>query len=163
MPCANCGAVVDGWGWDDPDIDSVGGLILGDGMAPTSGAATLWLDTDNDGVFGSAGDTMIASTALDPSGAYELINVSFESAGMVIDGWGWDDPDIDSIGGQLAGWGWDDPDIDGAETPVNRNGDNQIDWGFGDDEIDWGFGDDEIDWGFGDDEIDWGFGDDEID
>ena len=127
--CTDCGVVVDGWGWDDPEIDSVGGMIAGDGQAPTAGTATFWLDTDLDGVFGSSGDVSLTSMDLDAIGEYEITEVSFADAGLVIDGWGWDDPEIDYVGGTLDGWGWDDPEIDSGAT---------TDWGFGDDEIDSG-------------------------
>ncbi len=145
--CMNCGVVVDGWGWDDPEIDSVGGTILGDGAFPSAGTATLWLDADSNGIFGTAGDTQIASGSLDSLGAYAMENVSLQNTAVVIDGWGWDDPEIDVIGGTINGWGWDDPEIDEVVVPIRKVGASsaEIDWGFGDDEIDWGFGDDEID------------------
>jgi len=124
--CDDCGAVIIDWGWDDPEIDSVGGIGKADGNPLSSGEVKFWYDSDNNGVFGTSGDSLASSTTIDPDFAIE--NVTFGSAAVVITGWGWDDPEIDSISGTILGWGWDDPEIDSQTT--------EIDWGFGDDEID---------------------------
>ena len=77
-----------------------------------SGATVeLWNDSDGDGAFGGALDTLIDSTTTDGNGLYTIdADGSCDGCAIVISGWGPADDSIDHVGGKAI------PDATGLST-----------------------------------------------